>query len=78
MVVAVVVDTVVVTSETGIETFSEIEIETVTFETVAMAPHFDETWIATGIAETGILTTETTAADLVVVAHAPQRATSAT
>lgn len=75
--VAVVVDMVEVTSETGIATF-EIEIETATFETTAMVPHFDGTWIATGIAEIEILTRETTAVASVEVAHDHPRATSVT
>lgn len=75
--VAVVVDTVEATFETGIAIF-EIEIETATFEITAMVPHFDGTWIATGIAEIEILTPETTAVASVEVAHDHPRATSAT
>jgi hypothetical protein len=75
--VAVAVDMAEATFETGIATF-EIEIETATFETTAMVPHFDGTWIAIGIAGTEILTPETTVVASVEVAHDPQRATFAT
>jgi hypothetical protein len=77
VVAAVAVDMVEATFETGIVTF-EIEIETATFETTVMVPHFDGIWIATGIAETEILTPEIIVVASVEVAHDPPRATSAT
>lgn len=65
------------TFETGIVTF-EIEIETVTFEIIAMALHSVEIWTATGIAGTGILTLETIGVALAVVALDHPLATFAT